>query len=143
LGYRATGTVIQKQVADDLGLSPTGRVICYGVGRDGRPNEFETNVYLINIYLPNQVALVGIKVSEGTLAGADVLIGMDVIGCGDFVITNFNGKTTWSFRVPSGEELDFVEDLNEYNKKYKNRLMTDDQKRMERNKAKRMRKMGR
>ena len=135
----ATGSVIQKRVADDLGLSPSGRVVVHGVGKDGTPNEFETNSYLINIYLPNQVALVAVKVSEGTISGADILIGMDVIGCGDFVITNFNGKTTWSFRVPSGEEADFVKDLDDYNRKYKNLLMSDDQKRKERNRLKRQR----
>lgn len=135
----ATGTVIQKRVADDLSLSPSGRVIVRGVGKDGTPNEFETNTYLINIYLPNQVAIIGVRVSEGTLSGADILIGMDVIGHGDFVITNFNGKTTWSFRVPSGEEIDFVQDLDEYNRKYKHLLTSDDQKRKERNRSKRQR----
>ena len=135
----ATGSVIQKRVADDLGLSPSGRVVVHGVGKDGTPNEFETNSYLINIHLPNQVALVAVKVSEGTIGGADILIGMDVIGCGDFVITNFNGKTTWSFRVPSGEEVDFVKDLDDYNRKYKTLLMSDDQKRKERNRLKRQR----
>lgn len=135
----ATGSVIQKRVADDLGLSPSGRVVVHGVGKDGTPNEFETNSYLINIYLPNQVAIVAIKVSEGTISGADILIGMDVIGCGDFVITNFNEKTTWSFRVPSGQEIDFVKDLDDYNRKYKTLLMSDDQKRKERNRLKRQR----
>jgi len=135
----ATGTVIQKRVADDLGISPSGRVVVHGVGKDGAPNEFETNAYLINIYLPNQVAVMAVKVSEGTISGADILIGMDVIGCGDFVITNFNGKTTWSFRVPSGEEVDFTKDLDDYNRKYKHLLMSDDEKRKERNRLKRQR----
>lgn len=135
----ATGTVIQKRVADELGLSPSGRVLVRGVGKDGTPNEFETNTYLINIYLPNKVALVGIKVSEGTISGAEVLIGMDIIGCGDFVITNFNGKTMWSFRTPSGEEIDFVKDLDDYNRKYKHLMMSDDAKRKERNRLKRQR----
>lgn len=126
-------------MADELGISPSGRVVVHGVGKDGAPNEFETNAYLINIYLPNQVVIVAVKVSEGTISGADILIGMDVIGCGDFVITNFNETTTWSFRIPSGEEVDFVKDLNDYNRKYKYLLMSDDQKRKERNRLKRQR----
>ena len=135
----ATGGVIQKRIADELGISPSGRVVVHGVGKDGAPNELEPNAYLINIYLPNQVGLMAVKVSEGTISGADILIGMDVIGCGDFVITNFNEKTTWSFRVPSGEEIDFVKDLNDYNRKYEHLLMSDDQKRKERNRLKRQR----
>ena len=38
----------------------------------------------------------------------DVLIGMDVIGAGDFAITNYRHKTTLTFRVPSKEALDFT-----------------------------------
>jgi hypothetical protein len=33
---------------------------------------------------------------------------MDVINRGDFAITNFEGKTKMSFRVPSGVETDYV-----------------------------------
>jgi len=118
----ATGTVIQRHVADSLGIAPIGRVICRGVGKDGTPNEFETNSYLVNVHLPNKVVIVGVRVMEGTIAGADVLLGMDIIGSGDFVVSNFNGKTTWSFRTPPGEEVDFVKDLREYNHKYRHKI---------------------
>ena len=37
-----------------------------------------------------------------------VLIGMDVIGFGDFAITNVNGITKVSFRIPSIAEIDYV-----------------------------------
>ena len=37
----------------------------------------------------------------------DVIIGMDVICKGDFAITNLNGKTTFSFRIPSEKEIVF------------------------------------
>jgi uncharacterized protein YchJ len=89
-------------------------VVCHGVGSDGSPNEFETNAYLVNIYLPNQVALIGVRVLEASISGADVLLGMDIIAHGDFAISNYNGKTTWSFRVPSGDDIDFVQDLQDY-----------------------------
>ena len=49
--------------------------------------------------------------------GCDVLIGMDLIGQGDFAITNFEGNTTLSFGMPSCIEIDFVKEINEYNKK--------------------------
>ena len=44
-----------------------------------------------------------------------LLIGMDIIGLGDFAVTNADGKTTFSFRVPSVEEIDFVPDAEESN----------------------------
>jgi len=41
-----------------------------------------------------------------------MLIGMDVICKGDFAITNFQGNTTFSFRMPSMYEIDFVAEGN-------------------------------
>ena len=37
----------------------------------------------------------------------DVVIGMDVICKGDLAVTNYNNQTTFSFRIPSNEEIDF------------------------------------
>jgi hypothetical protein len=54
-------------------------------------------------------------VSECTELSTDgsigVLIGMNIINKGDFAITNFQGKTTMSFRIPSKQKIDFVEGL--------------------------------
>lgn len=57
---------------------------------------------------------------------------MDVIGLGDFAVTNHNQKTTWTFRLPSCDEIDFVKEIEEYNKKFK----STKQRREERNKRK-------
>ena len=49
------------------------------------------------------------SVAKGSLGpGADVLIGMDIINEGDFAVTNLNGRTKFSFRVPSQADIDFV-----------------------------------
>jgi hypothetical protein len=39
-----------------------------------------------------------------------MLIGMDVINYGDFAISNYNGKTTFSFRMPSLMKIDFCKE---------------------------------
>jgi len=44
-----------------------------------------------------------------------LLIGMDIIGLGDFAVTNTNDKTTFSFRIPSVQEIDFIPDTQEHN----------------------------
>lgn len=64
--------------------------------------------YLVNIVLPNKVGVSQIRVAEGTIKDADALIGMDIIGLGDFAVTNKDDKTTFSFRMPSIECIDFV-----------------------------------
>lgn len=44
--------------------------------------------------------------------GIDVLIGMDVISKGDFAISNYNGKTQFSFRIPSQNDVDYKAEAN-------------------------------
>ncbi len=63
-----------------------------------------------NLRLPNQVVVMGIPVARGSFGDADVLIGMDVITKGDFAVSNWDGKTSFSFRVPSLGEIDFVKE---------------------------------
>jgi len=43
----------------------------------------------------------------------DVLIGMDIISNSDFAVTNRDGKTTFSFAMPSISRIDFSERLKD------------------------------
>lgn len=134
----ATGTVINPKIAQELNLQPSGRETVYGVGAGEQSHEYEANTYLVNIYLPNNVGIVGVRVTEGGIAGADVLLGMDIIAFGDFAITNHNGQTRWTFRTPSNEPIDFVEEINEHNRKHEIHvtLPSQDEKRRQRNRDK-------
>ena len=60
---------------------------------------------MINIHLPNDVLIGPIQVVEGMLEGVDVLIGMDIIGEGDFILTNNDDHTEFSFTIPSVKKL--------------------------------------
>lgn len=42
---------------------------------------------------------------------------MDIITRGDFAVTNLGEKTTFSFRIPSLADIDFVKDDNAANQK--------------------------
>ena len=103
----ATNTVISKELAQKLKLTPNGVAKCNTAG-----GLIEAKKYIISLKLPNQVEILDIHVTEGTLSGADFLIGMDVITLGDFAISNVDGKTTFSFRIPSCERVDFVKESN-------------------------------
>jgi len=137
----ATSTVINPKIAQELNLQPSGREEVHTVGAGAQSDVHEANTYLVNIYLPNNVAIVGVRVSEGGIAGADVLLGMDVIAHGDFTITNYNGQTWWTFRIPSNEPVDFVEEINEYKKKHGVPVipLSPEEKRRQRNRDKRKR----
>lgn len=66
------------------------------------------NVYLIDIVLPNGILVNSVRVTEAKeIAGADALIGMDIISLGDFAISNVDKKTVFSFRIPSCEIIDY------------------------------------
>ena len=99
----ATGTAITQKVADDCALKPISMAIVQTA-----KGQIRTPVYLANIYLPQRVCIYNLRVTLIDIRNADVLIGMDVISKGDFVISNKDGKTTFSFRVPSCECIDFV-----------------------------------
>jgi hypothetical protein len=98
----ATNTVITGKVVFECGLKPTGMIrVETASGTD------VTETYLVNVELPNKIGIPQLKVSLGQLKGVDVLIGMDIISCGDLAISNFEGKTAFSFRIPSAECIDF------------------------------------
>lgn len=102
----ATASVVTKDIAGKLGLKPISKTEVHGVG--GVKIE---NVYLVNVYLPNKVALPHVRVTECERLSGDglgVLIGMDIIGAGDFAVTSVEGQTAMSFRVPSIKKIDFV-----------------------------------
>lgn len=138
----ATNTVISKNVVDGLNLQPSGKTNVHAVGPGDNPQVHIANTYLVNLYLPNNVMATGVRVAEGSIAGCDVLIGMDVIGVGDFAVTNHDGKTTWTFRVPSCDEIDFVQEIDEHNKRYGTPLSPEEQRRAK-NKRKAERRKGR
>jgi len=102
----ATGSAITEEMAKELGLKPVSKARVQSV------HSVETkNVYLINIYLPSNVGIVYERVTECKELSGDrlgILIGMDIIGFGDFAVTNMI-DTTLTYRIPSIEKIDFVE----------------------------------
>lgn len=101
----ASNSCISKRVAEELGLSQTGIIRTFTAAGPSR-----TKTYIVNIGLPNFVQIPMVQVSEATLNGFDVLIGMDIISLGDFSITNVGGKTVFSFRIPSTTKIDYVQE---------------------------------
>jgi len=102
----ATNSVITNRVAIECGLMPIDIVKAYTA--NGIRNSL---VYLVGIWLPNNFVRANTRVTDGEITGADVLIGMDIINFGDFAVTNKDWKTTFSFRFPSIERIDFVKQI--------------------------------
>jgi predicted aspartyl protease len=102
----ATGSVITPNVAKKLGLSVVSQVF---ISTPTDRNK-AANMYYVDIHLPNKVIVSNISVIEGIPANCDILIGMDIIGFGDFAVSCGGGKTIFSFRVPSMMEIDFCKE---------------------------------
>jgi hypothetical protein len=106
----ATRSVITEETAKALGLTPTGVA---QVGHAGGSSMM--NTYLVNILLPNRVGIPGVQVSEckGIPNSVGALIGMDIIGRGDFSVTNADNSTVMSYRLPSVKHIDYVAESKE------------------------------
>lgn len=103
----ATNSVITKSIAQKLELVPISVANVRGVH-----GIQEVNVYFATITLNNKNISVSTFVTECEELSEDssvgMLIGMNIITKGDFAVTNYQGNTTMSFRVPSLQKIDFV-----------------------------------
>lgn len=99
----AVCTTITSGLAKALGLIPMGCETVYHAN-----GSCVVNKYMVNVILPNGIEKSMLSVLEGNLHGCDMLIGMDIISQGDFAITNRDGKTVFSFQMPSTHLYDFV-----------------------------------
>ena len=105
----ATSCAITMKVAYALKLPQTG------FAQVNTANGLVTQpTFTVDIGLPNGVLIQSVLVTgvDGLSSGCEALIGMDIITLGDFSITNHNGRTCMSFRVPSSHEIDYVENIN-------------------------------
>lgn len=95
-------TVISSRVVKKLGLTPRDkRTMTHANGQSC------VNTYFVNILLPNNMEVQVLQVMEGNLLDTDILIGMDIIGLGDFALSAPEGNTIFSFQIPSEFIIDF------------------------------------
>ena len=108
----ATSSCINKSIVTKLGLIPTGKVIVHTANGASM-----VSTYVVSLMLPNSVSCPNLVVSEGDLGPAvDMLIGMDVIAHGDFVVQNNAGKTSFSFCFPAfDDKYDMIEKADKVN----------------------------
>lgn len=99
----ASVSLISARVAKVLELTSIGKtgVSGYNEGIDVK------DTFLIHLGLPTGDIVTNIMAMEFESDEYDVVIGMDVICNGDLAITNKDDKTTFSFRIPSEQEIAF------------------------------------
>lgn len=104
----ATNTMISENVVKICNLVSTGIT---QVGTAG--GIVPANTYVIDLLLPDNMLIKNLNVTCGKLNGTDVLVGMDIINTGDFSVSNFKGKTKFTFRMPSLGNADYVQEAKD------------------------------
>jgi hypothetical protein len=98
---------ISQGLAVRLGLSRVDQCRISGFG-----GYHVANIDLIDVLLPNQVVIPNVRAAEFLDNGKfDAIVGMDIITLGDFTITNHDGLSVVSFRMPPGDKhTDYVKE---------------------------------
>lgn len=72
---------------------------------------------MINVILPNGVRIKDLIVACADIGNdVDILLGMDIINCGSFAVSNFEKQTWHSFIIPSNKAIDYNKDARMLNK---------------------------
>lgn len=108
----ASSSCIDIKIAQDLGLISSDKITSLSAHWAE-----EKDVYFVDVLLPNNVRVNWIKAVECNLLnmGIGMLIGMDIICHGTFSVSNFQGRTAFSFSIPSVREIDYVPEANRLN----------------------------
>ncbi len=100
----ANSSCISGRLARQLGLEVADYVhIITASSREKVPTHF------VNLEFSNGMKFFKIEVAQYWQGGdgSDFIVGMDIITQGDFSITNFQGQTLFSFRIPSLHSIDY------------------------------------
>lgn len=96
----ATNTLISPKIIQALNLKSFGKSSISSAN-----GIIETNSYLIHVGLPSGSIITNILALENDNEDYEIVIGMDIITQGDFAFSNKDGHSTFSFRIPSTEEI--------------------------------------
>ena len=107
----ASFTCISNKIIQELNLQPFDEIKMYTPSGIDIRERYHVGIKLATeaVYIEDVV----VADSEIDKQGLDVLIGMDIITMGDFSVSNYNGKTVFSFRFPSLEVTDYTSHYKE------------------------------
>ena len=102
--------MVNERVVEELNLPMDGFVNVRHAGGEAVAVPF----FDVDLLLYNSSPVEDIRVGLSAVRDIDVIIGMDIINRGDFAVSNTNGATAFSFRIPSVEDFDFVKSDEAY-----------------------------
>lgn len=90
----ATNTLISQRVVEYLNLTPYNKVLV-----SDNKGVAKSDTYLVHVILPTKDMVSNIEAILTDNEDYDVLVGMDIISLGDFVISNKEDKSEFSFTI--------------------------------------------
>lgn len=108
----ATTTCISENVAQSLKLIPIGKTSIQTPS-----GQKVVNTYMVDVALPNGVIVQNVLVCDSDIGtqGIDLLIGMNIINLGEFCVSTYEKKTTFSLIIPPISEANFIPKAKTYN----------------------------
>jgi len=109
-------TCIDSALAGRLNLrlyEDTGDTYLSGLGGD-----VEAKLTFVDLFLTPSLKIASCPVQVANLPdNSDLIIGMDIIGMGDFAVCNADSKTSFSFVIPAfPDRIDFAEKAKAVNR---------------------------
>jgi predicted aspartyl protease len=92
----ATTTVVSKQLAKHLQLRHYGTASMVDVNS----NVLDCETYLVDVRFADGTVLSKMLVATFDFNDCDMIIGMDIISQGEFNLSNVNGRTVFTFKLP-------------------------------------------
>ena len=89
----AETTMITHELAEKLKLSSVAITTINSIS----DRNILANIYMVNLFLPNEIKIEKF-VDESNPINCDILIGMDIISKGVFLVDNSEEKTKFSFK---------------------------------------------
>lgn len=102
----ASTSCITSNIVKKYNLTSTGKSDFF---TGGHCKSRSTDVYSIDLMFRDDFVFNNLRVLKIEKHDVfDIIIGMDVISKGDFAVSNLNGKTSFSFRIPSFGTANFL-----------------------------------
>ena len=105
----ASRSALNHSVVSSLGLTPIDKADVYSANGKREAGVYAVKFIFFNDNYRNRRVVVtnDLHIVDGDIGNTPMLIGMDIIGHGDFAITHPDGKTQMTFSAPSIRDLDF------------------------------------
>ena len=99
----ASRTLMSSRLIKQLSLNSIGDVVVTGISEQHIVRKYQVCFCTENLHFDNWTVL------ESDIKGFDILIGMDIIGLGDFYYTTSKKQSSFGFRLPACGNFDFID----------------------------------